>query len=820
MMRHDSGSARKRGSFNEPDEPDETDTARATVSDDGTLTSWNDGARRLLGYPPPQVVGRPAAALLADPARAADAGARRARDRLTRWHGTVALRHQDGHEMPVRLLAHRSGPEGDWLLVAAAPRAELPPESWNDALMLWAYAQSPCPMAIYDADLRLRKVNSQMARVVGLPEAEIRDLRLSEIGGKLQSEQLEGVMRHVLTTGEPREVETCLRTGGESKEHAWSAAFTPLKAKDGQVYAVCMAAHDITEQYLARQRLLLLSAASERIGSTLDIDHTAQELADVCVPRLADYASIDLLDRLAQDDELPSGPLTGPVVLRRAALQSLYEGCPESVVPVGKVDTYPQVSPMAECLVVERPLIYATTDPMIAKWGALKPARARSIRRFGIHSVMAVPIRARGTTLGVAVFARHHTPEPFTQDDMVLAEEITTRAAVCVDNARRFTRERDTALALQRSLLPRTLPQPPAVEVASRYLPAGPFAGAGGDWFDVIPLSGARVALVVGDVVGHGIQASATMGRLRTAVRTLADVDLPPDELLTHLDDLVIHLAAETGAEESTGDVGATCLYAVYDPVSHRCSLAAAGHPPPALARPDDTVEFLPVPTGPPLGVGGLPFESMETELPENAVLALYTNGLMAGWNRGIDESRLLLTHALAHPGGSLDGACDAVLRTLLPDGGALDDVALLLARTRSLGEAHVATWDVPADPAWVARSRRDVTERLTEWGLDEAVFTTELVVSELVTNAIRHAVPPIRLRLIHDHSLICEVTDSSSTAPHMRRARTFDEGGRGLLLVARLSQRWGSRQTVEGKTIWSEQTLPVGLPTGLPGLD
>ncbi|PNG92942.1 SpoIIE family protein phosphatase [Streptomyces malaysiensis] len=810
MKGHDGGSARERGGF------DEVDTARATVGEDGTLTSWNEGARRLLGYRPAEVVGRPAAELLADPGRTWAAEAHHARTRLTRWHGTVPLRHRDGHEVPVPLLAHRRRPEGDWLLVSAVPRAERPPDSWNDALMRWAYTQSPCPMAIYDTDLRLRTVNAQMADVIGLPEAEIRGLRLSEVGGRLRSERLEAVMHQVLTTGEPREVETYPRTGGEGEEHAWSARFAPLTASDGQVYAVCMAAHDITDQYLARQRLLLLSTAGDRIGSTLDIDRTAQELADVCVPRLGDYVSIDLLDRLTRDEELPSGPLSGPVVLRRAAQQSVFGGCPESVVPLGRVDSYPEISPMVECLVAERPLIYAATDPAIVKWGALKPARARTIRRFGVHSIMSVPIRARGTTLGVAVFARHHTPEPFTHDDVVLAEEITTRAAVCVDNARRFTRERDTALALQRSLLPRTLPQPPAVEVASRYLPAGPYAGAGGDWFDVIPLSGARVALVVGDVVGHGIQASATMGRLRTAVRTLADVDLPPDELLTHLDDLVIHLAAETGAEEATGDVGATCLYAVYDPVSHHCSLAAAGHPAPALARPDGDVEFLPVPTGPPLGVGGLPFETMETELPEDAVLALYTNGLMGEWDRDVDEGRLLLAGALAHPGRSLDRTCDSVLRTLLPGEGALDDVALLLARTRTLGAAHVATWDVPADPAWVARSRRNVTERLTEWGLAEAVFTTELVVSELITNAIRHAVPPIQLRLIHDHSLICEVSDSSSTAPHMRRARTFDEGGRGLLLVARLSQRWGSRQTAEGKTIWSEQTLPVGLPAGL----
>ncbi|MFD8368134.1 SpoIIE family protein phosphatase [Streptomyces hygroscopicus] len=812
MKRHDSGSAQEWGGF------DETGTARATVSDDGTLTSWNEGARRLLGHTAGEVVGRSAAELLADPAPAA-AEVLEARAQ-PRWHGTVALRHRDGHEMPVRLLAHRGSPEGDWLLVAAAPRAERPsPGAPDDALLRWAYTQSPCPMVIYDADLRLRKVNAEMSRVLGLTEAEMRGLRLPEIGGKFQDEELEAVMRQALVTGERRDVETYLRGGGEAREHAWSVEFAPLKTADGRVRGVCLAAHDTTEQYLARQRLLLLTEAGERIGSTLDIDRTAQELADVCVPRLADFASVDLLDRLDQDDELPAGPLTGPVMLRRAARQSIYEGCPESVVALGKVDSYPEVAPMVECLVAGRPVIHAATDPTIAEWGALKPARARTLERFGVHSIMSVPIRARGTTLGVVLFVRHHTPGPFTRDDALLAEEITTRAAVCVDNARRFTRERETTLALQRSLLPQTLPRPAAVEVASRYLPAGPRTGAGGDWFDVIPLSGERVALVVGDVVGHGIQASATMGRLRTAVRTLADVDLPPDELLTHLDDLVIHLAAETGAGKTTGDMGATCLYAVYDPVSHRCSLAAAGHPAPALARPDGTVEFLPVPVGPPLGVGGLPFETMEAELPEGTVLALYTDGLMGGWERDVDEGRRLLAGALARPARSLDSTCEAIVRTLRPSEGVLDDVALLLARVRTLDAAHVATWDVPADPAFVARSRRDVTERLTEWGLDEAVFTTELVVSELITNAIQHAAPPIQLRLIHDHSLICEVSDASSTAPHLRRARTFDEGGRGLLLVARLSQRWGSRQTTEGKTIWSEQTLPVGLSAVFPDL-
>jgi anti-sigma regulatory factor (Ser/Thr protein kinase) len=353
------------------------------------------------------------------------------------------------------------------------------------------------------------------------------------------------------------------------------------------------------------------------------------------------------------------------------------------------------------------------------------------------------------------------------------------------------------------------------VEVASRYLPASAQLGVGGDWFDVIPLSGARVALVVGDVVGHGIHASATMGRLRAAVRTLADVDLPPDELLTRLDDLVSRLSANGGADAGADDgddaeneIGATCLYAVYDPVSRRCSLARAGHPLPALVTPDGTASFLDLPAGPPLGLGGLPFESIEVELPAGSILALYTDGLIESRYDDIDLGLERLRRALTYRDRSLETTCDNVLKAVLPDHPA-DDVALLIARTHALDDDQVATWDLPADPAIVASARRQVAERLANWGLHDAAFTTELVVSELVTNAIRHAQSPIQLRLIRDRTLICEVSDGSSTAPHLRRARAFDEGGRGLLLVSRLALRWGSRQTPHGKTIWAEQALP-----------
>ncbi|MFI2435844.1 SpoIIE family protein phosphatase [Streptomyces sp. NPDC018693] len=362
-------------------------------------------------------------------------------------------------------------------------------------------------------------------------------------------------------------------------------------------------------------------------------------------------------------------------------------------------------------------------------------------------------------------------------------------------------------LALQRRLLLYHRPAQPAAETAMRYLPADPQAGVGGDWFDVIPLSGARVALVVGDVVGHGINASATMGQLRSEIRTLADVDLPPDELLTHLDDLILEEIEE--GIEAAGEVGATCLYAVYDPVSRNCTLASAGHPAPAVVMPDGSVDFLRLAPGPPLGVGGLPFEAIDVRLPEGSLLVLYTDGLVETHDRDIDTGMRELAHALAEPTPSLDATCDHLISALLPEHPD-DDVALLVARTKALGPAQVATWELPSAPVVVADARRRATDQLMTWGLQEAVPTTELIVSELVTNAIRYAEAPIQLRLIHDTALICEVSDASSTAPHARRARALDEGGRGLFLVGQLADRWGTRHTPNGKTIWAEQPRPV----------
>lgn len=783
----------------------------------GTVTVWSAGARQLLGYEAEEVVGRPAAGLLA-----ADLSesARRHVAVGRRWATEVALRHRDGGRVVVRLMATPLA-DGDggrpWLVTAAAPEQVAGPVE-PDAEALWdlTLAQLPVPVAVYDHEARLVSANEVMTQVMGRSVAEMRGLTLWEIEPNPPFDEYDRLQRQVLRTGEPVFHENFGQSPGEVRNHAWSMFLSPLKDESGAVRGVSAAVFDTTEQYWARRRLVILNDASLRIGSTLDVTRTADELAEVAVTGFADFVTVDLLESVALGEEPEPVPPDQPATLRRTAQRSVLDGCPESVVPTGATTFYPVDTPPMRALIAGRGTLTAAGDPGMQRWIDSSRGRAEAVARHMIHSVMMVPLRARGVTLGLVHFLRHRTAESFSEDDLLLAEEIVARAAVSVDNARRYTHERRTALTLQRSLLPDRPPDLAAMQVAYRYLPAGSGADVGGDWFDVIPLSGARVALVVGDVVGHGIHASATMGRLRTAVRTLADVDLAPDELLTQLDDLVVRLDREEGprtggrAQAPTpGEVGATCLYAVYDPVSRRCTMARAGHPPPAVVTPDGEVRFLNLPTGPPLGLGGLPFESVEVELAEGSLLALYTDGLVEAADRDIEDGLNLLRGALADKAGPLEETCDRVLRAVLPARPA-DDIVLMLARTSALDTAKVRTWELPRDPAAVARARKSASEQVTAWGLGDAAFATELIVSELVTNAVRYGEDPVVLRLIRDSALICEVSDGSSTAPHLRRARVFDEGGRGLLLVAQMAERWGSRQTATGKTIWAELGLPA----------
>nr|WP_235614674.1 SpoIIE family protein phosphatase/ATP-binding protein [Streptomyces ambofaciens] len=556
---------------------------------------------------------------------------------------------------------------------------------------------------------------------------------------------------------------------------------------------------------VARERLKLLHEAGMRVGTTLNVTRTAEELADVAVPRFADFATVELLDAVMRGDE-PSGASTE---LRRAALRGVREDHPFH--PVGST-VAPFAAPGAPSAPGRADGHAVLEADLTAAHGrqALDPAGAEQVLAYGIRSLISVPLQARGIPLGLARFWRADGSGPFDGDDVTFAEELAARAAVAIDNARRFTREHTMAEVLQRSLLPHVLPHQSAVDVAYRYLSAQ--ARVGGDWFDVIPLPGARVALVVGDVVGHGMHAAATMGRLRTAVHNFSTLDLPPDELLTHLDELVSGLDQEDpDGRGGEGITGATCLYAVYDPVSGLCSMARAGHLAPALVHPHGAVEFPDVPVAPPLGLGGLPFETAELHLAEGTGIVLYTDGLVEQRDRDIDAGLEMLRSTLADSSGaSPEETCEAVFDRMLP-AHRRDDVALLVARTRLLDSSRVADWDVPRDPAAVGTVRTACSRQLAAWGLDEMAFATELVLSELITNAIRYGSEPIHVRLLYERTLICEVSDGSSTSPHLRQAAITDEGGRGLFLVAQLARRWGTRYTPAGKVVWTEQSLADG---------
>ncbi|MGP3924719.1 SpoIIE family protein phosphatase [Streptomyces sp. 8N616] len=777
-------------------------TAVLLIDAEGVVRGWTEGAETLLGHPASEALGGSVSDVFAPADELPPGGGR-----------LLAVRHRDGRrlDLEVRILPVRSADGRPLRLVLASQTARTPWSGAGRSLLSGIAGMSPVGVAMLDTDLRYVWINDALERMGGVPREQRLGKTLAEVQPGLTVEAIEAKMRRVLETGVASVgYEYVGRPGGDpQQEHAYSTSFFRLEDEDGEPLGVCYMVLDITESYRARQKMALLNRASERIGSTLDVLRTAQELADVAVPDLADLVIVDLFESVLRGEEPAPGPVhtTELDTLCRAGHQSVREGAPEMVTEVGGRCGYSHASPVVLSLVSGRSSLVGTLDLDGSEWADEDPGRAAILRDRGFHSLMVVPVRARGIFLGTAAFCRWQAKGPFQPDDLLLAEEFVTRAAVSIDNARRYTREHAAALALQRSLLPHELPGQSAVEAAYRYLPADTGAGVGGDWFDVIPLSSARVGLVVGDVVGHGIHAAATMGRLRAAVQTLADMDLSPEEVLAHLDDMAARVADETAAGGGTGVTGATCLYAVYDPVSRLCTLARAGHPPPMIVPPAGAARFVDLPAGPPLGLGGLPFESAELLLPEDSLLVLYTNGLILGQSLDVNEGLVRLHAALGAPEAPLEELCDALVGSL-PVGRPVDDVALLLARTRALGQEQVASWDVAAEPAAVGRARARAARQLAAWGLEEIVFLTELVVSELVTNAIRHASEPIRLRMIRDRTLICEVSDGSNTSPHLRHARTMDEGGRGLFLVAQYTQRWGTRYTTEGKTIWTEQPL------------
>ncbi|MFI0715900.1 SpoIIE family protein phosphatase [Streptomyces inhibens] len=788
---------------------DVTRAATAVLDARDVVIGWSPAARRLLGYRPEDIVGRPLETFLP----AAEAAGPPAAEQLpqTPLIGSEprTARHQDGRLLRVAITACPLSVTRDAgetaparLLTVTELEAQRVWES-QQAMLHGLATESPVGLGIYDTELRLAWANTAFVQEIGLPLQEFVGTLADALypDGEFVTEgyprTLEAVMQHVLDTGEPI---LDLHFVGQQpsdpgSDHVWSCSYYRLQDAHGQVLGVCEDAFDITDRYQAQRRLNLLVEAGTRIGTTLDMAVTAREVTEVAVPDFASVVTVDLMQSVLEGEEPEPGNGILPLLVR-VATRSADD--PADAAPHRPYD-------------IEYPP------------GSLQ---YRSMSSGGMvcgESAMVVPLRAGGTPMGLVTFIRSEYPSLFDKGEIELADELVIRTAVCLDNARRFTREHAASLTLQRTLLPQHLPPQSAVDLAHRYLPSDDRAGVGGDWFDVIALSGTRVGLIVGDVVGHGLQAAATMGRLRTTVRALARLDLSPDELLSRLDDLVGQTAedqaATDGPDAGPYDVatGVTCLYAVYDPVSRHCTMARAGHLPPAVVDPEGGLYFPDLPAGPPLGLGGLPFESLEIELPAGSLIGLFTNGLVEARNRDVDEGLEILGRVLGEHRRPLEELCDHALAELLPDGPAADDSALLLVRTRELDTRQVAAWELPAEPAAAGEARELATGRLREWGLEELSYATELVVSELVTNAVRHAAGPLHLRLLRDRTLLTEVSDTGHTSPHLRYAASDDEGGRGLFIVAQLVQRWGTRYTPYGKTIWTEQAYPPRY-SGAPG--
>ncbi|MEV4371066.1 SpoIIE family protein phosphatase [Nonomuraea sp. NPDC049637] len=686
----------------------EADPTAVVVADaEGVVVGWTRAAQQLFGHRAPDVLGHGLGLLLApddarSPLRAGpehwsgqrpehwpeDWSGQRPEHWPEHWSGLQEIRRRDGS----RLLAHVEGARlraldgrASWLLtvrpVAGGGRPVL------ESLM----SHTPVGMAIWDLGLRCVWLNDAARRLrVVFPHYEVGRALTDPLPGADTRTAVEA-MRRVLADGVPQvDREARWTSPDRHVERTLSTSLFRLEGVDGRPLGVHSVAIDISDSR-ARDRLALLRAASVRVGSTLDVWKTAQELADLAVPALADYVTVDLAEQVLPDTvplQRLAATATSVPVFRRAGVASIHQGVPESLWPRGQAVFVPPSSPFTAVLASGRAHFEPVLDTSPGTWLDQDPERARVIRATGMHTLIIVPLAARGEVLGIAVFVRTDNREPFTRDDLLLAEELGTRAALSLDNAWRYTRERNAALALQRDLLPRNLTGGGAVDLATRYLPADVHEGVGGDWFDAIPLGGGRVALVVGDVTGHGINAAATMGRLRTAVRTLAYVGLPPDELLAHLDALVVRLAEEDAdAGGLPPDLtGATCLYVVYDPATRRCAMAAAGHPPPAIVTPDGAVTFPRPPTGTPIGLGLGDFRPLDLELRPGSLIALYTDGLIetreADIEAGIDRLAAALTAAVtAAPG--LDDFCTSVISAMTGDRPPEDDIALLVARTR-----------------------------------------------------------------------------------------------------------------------------------------
>ncbi|MFI2630219.1 SpoIIE family protein phosphatase [Streptomyces collinus] len=803
--------------------------ASFSIGTDGLVEQWSLRAEHLFGIPADRAVGMDPIEAFIDP-RHRERGMRKMAEILDgrEWTGVVPFRMprgvegECGHEglAEVYVMPTRTE-EGEKAAVCIVVDVRTLRSIETDLAASQAiFSQSPFGFLLIDPDLRVRRVNQRFASIFGGAPDDHRGKGVHDYLQRGEADRVAATLRRVLETGSSiTDMHVTGFVPGSDERRHWSVNLYRVHSGSGRPIGIAWLGIDITarraaarEAAAARRNLALLNEAGARIGNSLDLETTARQLLDVVVPGFCDLATVDLYQGLLAGDETPPGLADGSAELRRVAFASAVSDAPFAgtgvPVAVGAVHHYPFNSPCADALRTARPQTVPGED------GGL------------VQSTLAVPMVAHDTVVGLVQFARTKGSEPFGDRDRDLAVELAARAAVCIDNARLYRREHERALILQRSLLPPGDPEASGLDIACRYLPGSVNTGrpseVGGDWFDVIELPGHRTALVVGDVMGRGLRAAVAMGELRTAVRTLAQLDLEPAEVLSQLDEIARGLGAPGGVQQATraarrpreADLSevylATCVYAVYDSVTRRCTFANAGHLPPVLVEPGEPALMLDVPPGIPLGVGGEPFEEVEVELPEGALLALYTDGLVESRDHPLDEGLQAFVSVLSDPTQPLEDVCDHVLNTLDTHHGE-DDIALLMARVQGLPTDSVGDWTLPREPRSVGRAREYARAQLLAWDMEPLVDTTELLVSELVTNALRYGEGEIRLRLLLDRTLVCEVWDSGLVQPRRRRARDTDEGGRGLQLVGLLSAAWGSRRTPRGKTVWFELPLPGG---------
>ncbi|MFH8572866.1 SpoIIE family protein phosphatase [Streptomyces sp. NPDC017993] len=654
------------------------------IDDENRICYWGPGAHDLFGHQAPDVLAKPGAMLFAEPsADEPDACSRMAaRGRAEGyWRGRLLARHQDGTDFDCGFRVFPvTGVEGRSVVMALSSRGdELDRVKTNLAFLDALFERCPIGLVMLDEDLRYLHLNQALADMNGLPIEEHLGRRLTEIMITSEGGEYERMLRTVVAEGRTVVgVRVGMRTlGHPDRDLVLSVSFFPLTGAVGTRQGVGGLLVDVTDREQAiveatatRQRLALLDRASARFGTTLDVVTTAQELVEAAVPDFSDGAVVELVDWL---DEREVFDPALPVMTRRIASGTVLPAPATELVSGVDVVHYPPGSAIHQMLRTGRPITVPVTREFMVRT-IPDDRRARLMAESGLACLLLAPLIARGTVQGIAIFGRSAARATFTEPDLSLAGELASRAALCLDNARLYSRERDIALTLQRALLPSSLGTSPYLHIAHRYLPGGRVTEVGGDWYDVIALPGDHVGLLVGDVMGHGVAAAASMGRLRITAKALARHHQVPHELVAELD----LCAREAGIEL------ATCLYIHYDPASGRARMASAGHPPPLVLQPDGRTDVIDEVLGVPLGVGGSPFRTTEALLPDGATLVLYTDGLIEARGRDIDEGLQSLRTELGRLPDSLEAAADQILERLVPSSPA-DDTVLLLARVHRL---------------------------------------------------------------------------------------------------------------------------------------